>query len=161
MVGGYSSTLGSITNAIGARRTANANAQLAEHQAADAVARGQSAEFNQRLKTAQMKGQQVASLAGRGVALDNGSPLDVLTSTDVMGEADALQIRDNAAKEAWGYNAQAANYKAQASAANPWAAGVTSLLGSAGAVAGKWYRYKRYSDGTNTSTDDLAMALDR
>jgi hypothetical protein len=76
---------------------------------------GKSSEFNQRLKTAQLKGTQTARMAANGVALDSGSALDVLTSTDVMGEADANTIRDNAGKEAYGYKSQAANYRAQAS----------------------------------------------
>lgn len=155
VVGAYSSALGSVTNAISTRRTADANAQLANAQAADAIARGQSAEFNSRLKTSQLKQSQVASMAAHGVALDTGSPLDVLTSTDVMGEQDALQIRNNAAQESWGFKAQAANYKAQASSANPWAAGIGSLLGSAGTVASKWYRYNQLQTGAVPTSPDI------
>jgi hypothetical protein len=142
VAGGISNFGGSVANSINTRRTANINAQLADQQAADAIARGQSAEFNSRLRTAQLKGTQTASLAAHGVALDQGSVLDVLTSTDVMGAADAATIRDNANKEAWGDRVQAANYRAQASAANPWAAGVGSLIGGANAVADRWYKYK-------------------
>jgi hypothetical protein len=142
IAGGVSSTLGSVTNAISTRRTANMNAALADQQSKDALARGQDAEFKARLRTAQLKGTQTATLAAHGVALDQGSALDILTSTDVMGEQDALTIRDNAAKESWGYKAQAANYKSQASAANPWAAGGASLLGGAATVASRWYKYK-------------------
>lgn len=162
VVGSYSGALGSVANAISTRRTANTNAQLAEQQAADAVARGQSAEFASRLKTANLKGRQTAELAAHGVSLDSGSPLDVLTTTDVMGAADAATIRDNAAKEAWGFQAQAANYKAQAATANPFAAGIGSLLGSAGTVASKWYRYKALVSGTpGSSTPDYsAPAMD-
>lgn len=147
-VGGMSSTIGSVANAVNARRVANVNAGLAQQQATDAIARGQTAEFNQRLKTAQLKSTQTARMAANGVALDSGSPLDVLTSTDVMGEQDALQIRNNAAREAWGYQAQAANYRAQGAAANPWAAGIATLLGSSGSVANNWYRYRMNSAGS-------------
>lgn len=139
---GVASTMGSVSNAISTRNTANINARLADQQAADALARGQSAEFNSRLRTSQLKGTQTAALAAHGVALDQGSALDVLTSTDVMGAADAATIRDNAAKEAWGDKVQAANYRSQAANANPWAAGGASLLGAASTVASRWYRYK-------------------
>lgn len=142
IVGGVASTAGSVGNAITTRRTANANAALSDQQAADALARGQSDEFNSRLKTAQLKGTQVAGMAANGVALNSGSPLDVLTSTDVMGAVDANTIRDNAARESYGHKMQAANYRAQASASNPWAAGFTSLIGAGGAVADRWYKYK-------------------
>ena len=148
IVGGFSSTLGSVANAVNAKRTAGVNAGLAQQQVADAIARGRTAEFNSRLKTANLKSTQTARMAANGVALDSGSPLDVLTSTDVMGEQDALTIRNNAAREAYGYNVQAANYKAQAASANPFAAGVSTLLGSAGSVANNWYRYKMMSTGS-------------
>lgn len=147
IIGATTSAVGAVTNAISTRRAANANAQIADMQARDALARGQSAEFNSRLKTSQLKGAQTASMAAHGVALDSGSPLDVLTSTDVMGSVDALTIRDNAAKEAWGHNVEATNYRAKADSSNPWAAGIGSLLGSAGTVAAKWYRYKSIATG--------------
>lgn len=143
IVGGAAQTAGGIANAINTKRTANSNAALADQQAADALARGQSNEFNSRLKTAQLKGTQTARMAANGVALDSGSPLDVLTSTDEMGAVDANTIRDNAAKEAYGYKTQAANFRAQAGAANPWAAGVSSLIGASGQVAARWYKYAK------------------
>lgn len=149
ILGAGASFGGAVGNSINARRTANINADLAGQQARDALDRGQSAEFNSRLKTAQLKGTQTAELAGHGVALDSGSPLDVLTSTDVMGSADALNIRNNAAKEAWGYDVQQSNYKAQASASNPWSAGLSSLITSAGSVGERWYKYKTLSNPGN------------
>lgn len=145
IAGGVANTMGSVTNSINTRRTANINAGLADQQAADALARGQTAEFSSRLRTAQLKGTQTATLAAHGVALDQGSALDVLTSTDVMGEQDALTIRDNASKEAWGDKVQAANYRSQAANANPWAAGGASMLGAAGNVASRWYKYGKAS----------------
>jgi hypothetical protein len=140
---GFSNTLGSVTNSINTRRTADLNAGLADQQASDALARGQDAEFKSRLRTAQLKGTQTATLAAHGVALDQGSALDILTSTDVMGAADAATIHDNAAKESWGYKVQASNYRSQAANANPWAAGGASLLGSAASVADRWYKYNK------------------
>lgn len=142
VAGGISDTLGSVTNAINTRRTATANAQIADLQAADAITRGNDAVFKSQLRTAQLKGTQTATLAAHGVALDQGSALDILTSTDVMGAQDAATIHDNANKEAWGDKVQAANYRSQASSANPWAVGGTSLLKGAGAVASRWYKYK-------------------
>lgn len=145
VAGGVANTMGSVTNAMNTRRTANMNAGLADQQAADALSRGQTAQFSSELRTAQLKGTQTATLAAHGVALDQGSALDVLTSTDVMGAADAATIHDNAAKESWGYKAQAANYRSQAANANPWAAGGASMLGAAGNVASRWYKYGKAS----------------
>lgn len=123
------------------------NAQIAEWQAADATSRGQKAEQAQRLKVAQLKSSQRAGFAARGIALDEGSPLNILNDTDYMGELDALSIRDNAAREAWGHRMQGANagsdasmLSARAGAESPNSAAVSSLLTSGGAVASSWYR---------------------
>lgn len=126
------------------------NAQYAEWQAQDAITRGQRTEQNSRMKTAQLKSSQRASLAARGVALDEGSPLDILTSTDYMGELDANTISDNAAREAWalregarGSMSNADLLRSRADAENPlFSAGSTFLTG-AGAVASSWYRYRK------------------
>lgn len=125
------------------------NAKIAEWQAQDALQRGARAEQQQRLKTAQLKGSQRASLAARGIALDEGSALNILDDTDYMGEVDALTIRDNTAKEAWANRNQAAGYASDASmlqsradAESPGYAAFISLLGGAGSVASNWYRYK-------------------
>lgn len=125
------------------------NTKIAEWQAQDALQRGAQSEQQQRLKTASLKGSQRASLAARGIALDEGSALNILDDTDYMGEVDALTIRDNAAKEAWAHRNQAAGYlsdasmlKSRAAAESPGRAAATSLLGSAGSVASQWYGYK-------------------
>lgn len=126
------------------------NAQIAEWQAQDAIRQGQQQEQQSRLQYAAMKGTQRAALAANGVALDEGSAVDILTSTDYMNEMDASTIRANAARTAWGYRTQGTNYsdnaaalRAGASASSPASAAGLSLLGSAGQVAGSWYRYSQ------------------
>lgn len=130
------------------------NAQIAEWQAADAIARGQKSEQAQRLKAAQLKGSQRAALAARGVALDEGSPLNILDDTDYMNELDALTIRDNAAREAWGLRSQAAGYSsdasmlsARANAESPMGAAFDTLLTGAVTVADSWSRRKLKTEG--------------
>lgn len=139
---------------------ANNNATLDEYKARDAIMRGQSAEIAQRMKTAGLKGTQRASLAARGLDLGEGSASDILTSTDMMGETDALTIRDNASREAWGYRvrrdgttADAGMYGSRASAERPGMAAATSLLTGAGKVAGGWYRYSKESSGKSDALD--------
>jgi hypothetical protein len=134
-------------------RIAANNAQLADWQAADAVTRGQDAENRQRQKTAQLKGTQRASLAARGIDLGEGSALDILTGTDVLGETDALTLRANAAREAWGYRAQANQYRndaamssRMASSRSPFGDAVGTLLTSGGTVAAKWYGMRQSKD---------------
>lgn len=122
------------------------NAIMREYQARDAITRGQKAEAMHRMKVASLFGRQRAAMAAKGIALDEGSPLAILTDTLQMGEIDSLSIRDNAAKEAWGFRVEGANasarsgmYAAQGSAINPNRAFTSSLLTRATSVAKGWY----------------------
>lgn len=83
------------------------NAGLADQQAADAIARGSIEENRQRLVTRHEIGSTRAGLAASGVDIGSGSALDVQGSEAAIGELDALTIRNNAAREAWGYNVDA------------------------------------------------------
>lgn len=131
-------------------QVARNNAQIAETQAQDALARGQIAEGEHGKKVAQLKGNQRAILAAHGLDLGEGSALNILSDTDFMGARDLLIIRDNAAREAWGHRVEGANYRADAGllqarsdAENPLLAGATTLLTGGGSVASSWDRYSR------------------
>jgi hypothetical protein len=123
------------------------NAQIAKWQSEDAIARGQKEEETHRLKVAHLMSSQRASMAARGLSLDYGSPLDILTGTEFMGEIDALAIRDNAARDAWAYRNKGAEYDAnstllenRADSESPWLSAGGTLLTQGGAVAEKWYK---------------------
>ena len=125
------------------------NAAAAEIAAQDALRRGQKEEQNVRLKTAALRGSQRASLAARGIDLGEGSALDILTTTDFMGERDALTTRDNAEKEAWGHRVRGAGLAADAgllsnaaSNINPFASAAGTLLTGASGVASSWAKWK-------------------
>jgi len=146
------------------------NAQIAEWQAQDAIRRGEDEETRQRMRTAQLKGTQRASMAANGIDISEGSAAQIQADTDWMGEQDALTIRDNAKRTAWGWRSQGAQstadanmYKAKADSTSPWAAAAGSLLGNAGAlanvgnaVADKWYSFK--NSGNASSGIKLAGA---
>lgn len=126
------------------------NAATARYQAQQELVIGAQQEQAVRLRTAQLKGAQRTSMAANGIDLGEGTATDVLTSTEFMGEHDALTIRDNAARKEWAYLNQAQNYDstantdaAMASAINPTRAGLGSLLGSAGAMASTWFAYNK------------------
>lgn len=91
----------------------NVDAQLADQQAADAIARGKEAETRQRQATRGLIGAQRATLAAQGIDVSTGSALDVQADTAALGELDALTIRNNAAREAFGYRVQAMDYRNQ------------------------------------------------
>lgn len=125
------------------------NQTLAEWQAQDAIRRGQESEADTRMRTAQIKGSQRAMLASRGLDLSEGSPLNLLTDTDFMGERDALRVRTNAKTEAWAYREQAKGYgsaadifNARADSESPWGAAAGTLLTGGGQVADRWYALK-------------------
>lgn len=121
------------------------NAVMAGHQASDAITQGQAVEGNQRLKTGQFVGMQRAHLAASGVDLGEGNANEILSTTKLMGERDALQIHDNAMMQAWGYRTQqqsflddASRAEGQAGAISPWMAAGTSLLTGASSVSNSW-----------------------
>jgi hypothetical protein len=129
---------------------ADINARMSESSAQQTLLTGQRDEQKSRIATANLKGTQRASMAANGIDLGEGSAAQVLTSTDVMGEVDADTIAANAVRSAWGYRTQGVNQsnqalmsRASAGAINPGQAAVTSLLGSAGTVAGNWYQYSK------------------
>lgn len=133
------------------QRIAENNKIMAERQAADATARGRSAELNQRLATKGMIGQQRAMLAANGVNIDAGSAADITSDTAAFGEYDALNIRSSSQREALGWTTEAYNQQNAANAAKtagqnatagvPWIIGTTLLTG-APAVADKWQAFQ-------------------
>jgi hypothetical protein len=90
------------------------NQKALEYQAVDAVTRGKQVEdlFRQQLKG--FIGTQRVGYAGQNVDLSSGSPSEVISDTAYQGEFDALTIRTNAAREAWGYKTEATNLGLQA-----------------------------------------------
>lgn len=128
-------------------KIAQYNAGIAENQAQDAEHRGEIEEKQHRLRVSQFKGSQRAKAAGSGVMVDLGSTMDVLDDTDYFAEQDAMTIRENAAREAYGYRAQAQNYTmegklAQKTKRSPWMAAGTSLLGGASPLMRDYAAYK-------------------
>lgn len=141
-------------------QVAKRNEGIARQQASDALTRGANTENVVRHRTAKLKGAQVADLAARNLDLGSGSALEILTSTDYMGEVDALKARDNANKEAWGYGVQADNYADNAALLN-WRAGhqnpasdaMSTLLTGAGQVASSWYSMRNRISGSDSTYD--------
>jgi hypothetical protein len=143
---------------------ANNNAIIAEQNAQDALQRGRVEEQQHRLKVAQMKGTQRSVLAASGVQVDTGSALDVVADTAMMGELDALTIRNNAEREAYQHRMQASNYQAEsglyslaarnAARNGAWGA-ATSLLGGAAQVGMNYSYMKSYQSPAKTTRSPL------
>ena len=110
------------------------NAQFAEDQALDAERRGRDDEEQLRLRIRQAIGTARAGYAGQGVDVSVGSAADAQAGIAYQGEKDAITIRNNAAREAWGYRVQGWNYKTQAKLDKykGYAGAVSTVLGAAG-----------------------------
>jgi hypothetical protein len=86
---------------------ADYNAAVAELQAKDALDRGVEDEQRFRTKVRGAIGAQRAGFAASNIDVGYGSAVDVQADAAFLGELDALTIRSNAAREAWGFKVQA------------------------------------------------------
>ena len=114
------------------------NADLAEMDATLSLAKGVQQENQSRRDVEQLKGRQVVTTAANNLEM-SGTPLDILTDTALIGEMDALTIRNNARMEAFGYKMEADSSRAKADLAKSQGTfgAASSLLGGAGNLLGQ------------------------
>ena len=126
-------------------QVAKNNAITQDRMAVDAERRGEVEEANHRLKVAQMKSSQRAKQGATGAEVNTGSAALLQQDTAEMGELDALTIRSNAQREAWGYRAGATNSRAQGKLdkMRGRSNAVGTLLTGGSQVAGQWYNYSQ------------------
>jgi hypothetical protein len=134
-------------------QVADMNAKIESRRAQDALERGKIDEQNKRREVSQVKGQQIAGMSANGVDVGFGSSLDTLVDTATFGELDALTVRSNAAREAYGHDVAAVNKKAdsqlfQAEAKSAKTGGYLSAIGTlVGGAGDAWGSYKKKSMG--------------
>lgn len=104
------------------------NAAFADAAANDAIKRGEFESDQSRIDTRGMIGAQRAGFAANGVDVNSGSAADIQDDTAALGELDALTIKNNAAREAWGYRKQSQQY--QQTARNAQRSARSSMFGS-------------------------------
>lgn len=102
---------GKYTSAV-----AKQNADVATAQAEDSINRGNAQAEEVRRRNRQAAGTQAATMGATGADISTGGALDIFGDTAQFGTLDALTTVNNAQREAYGYEVQAANYKAQANA---------------------------------------------
>ena len=112
-MGTATSAYGKIMAGNEAKKLGDRNARIADWQASDALERGRIDEGRQRRQIERVIGAQRAGFGMQGVDVNRGSALDVQADSAYLGELDAITIRNNAAKEAWGYQVQSSNLTAQ------------------------------------------------
>lgn len=116
---------------------ADYNAGVAGLQATDALERGDQAEARFRTQIRGAIGAQRTGFAAGNVDVGFGSAVDVQADAAFLGELDALTIKTNAAREAWGYQVQAFDYRKQAEIDRKGGANQIAA-GNSAATAAKW-----------------------
>lgn len=128
-----------------AKQMANYNATMAEYAAQDSQRRGEEEAAAIQRKAAGLKGTQRGIMAARGIDLGTGTAAELQDQTDFFGEMDAATARGNAAREAWSMRARGEQerFSGRMAARNANMQAFSTLLGTAGSVAGKWDTYKK------------------
>ncbi|NIF51403.1 hypothetical protein [Burkholderia sp. Ax-1724] len=156
--GAAASAYGAIKQGQAASAASDYQAQVARNNqivsnayAKQAQSDGENQVAAKQAQTSQMIGAERAAMAANGVDLDSGSALRIQGDTAKLGDVDAMTIRNNAARQAYGYQLQGLSYSQQAgldeaSASNAKTAGYlgafSSIVSGASSVAGKWAGYK-------------------
>jgi len=148
------SFLGSLAKAVGTYNTGEARKKALEDEARIAEYRAQIARSNtdqqvadSRLRAAGLFGAQRAQLAANGVDLGSGGALDILQTTQQMGDHDAAIIRDNGTRKQWAIQTGAQIDRSVADSMNPAQDAIGSLIGDSGQVSKAWYRWKKEGGG--------------
>lgn len=118
------------------------NAIIKNQLAADALNRGRVAEDNKRMQVAQAKAMQRAQFGASGVDVNLGSASDIQADTAMIGELDALTIRNNAEREAYGFRVGASNDEAQSvlNKKKGKSDAIGTILSSGSKAAQQWYQ---------------------
>lgn len=160
------SAIGAIQQGNAASQAAAYNAQVAANNAKIATRNAgfasQEGEANAAAKGMQNRkaiGEIKAGQAANGIDVNKGSAVDVRSSAAELGELDAINIRSNAARQAYGFQTQAAGDVAQSQldrseskndAIGGYVRGGGTLLSGFGNT---WMNYSKSS--SPFSTDDL------
>lgn len=137
------------------------NAKIATQNSAYAGAEGEANTAAAELKSRANVGAIMASEASSGVDVNSGSAVDVRSSAAETGELNAINIRADAARKAYGYQVEGAADTGQSAldttqASNDESAGninaASSIIGGLGKAGGDYEQYGAGS-GLNSSSD--------
>jgi len=140
-IGGYQQAQAQRAAGNANAQIAENNARLAEQQAHDTQVLATRDQQQSAWRTRALIGQQKAAIAANGLDMDVGTPLDLMKETAMFGKADEDAIGLDATRKAWGYQAEAINYRNQGAQAK-WAGKAQSratILSTIGGLAGQAY----------------------
>lgn len=109
LVNGYAQGEAQKAQGRYAERMSELNARMIDLRADDTLKRGdqEAGVFGKKIR--KLVGAQRAALGASGIAIDSGSAQAVQDETELSGKLDALTIKNNAWKEAWGLRTEARN----------------------------------------------------
>lgn len=142
---GAAAAYGSYQSGRMTAAAARRNAALARRAAIDARERGGVRESNFRQRVSALVGKQRALVGSSGADVGFGSPVQAFADTEMLGEIDALTIRNNAEREAYGYENAASGFAFEARSARvtgAFGAGAT-LAGTGGSLYGQYRSFQR------------------
>lgn len=113
------------------------SARQADAARLDSIRRGNLAEAQRRMEVGRIRAAQQVGYAKAGVDASTGTPADVAMATERAGELDALTLRANAMREAFGHQetARALRLKKQQAKAQGEAAVFNAVLGGSAQAA--------------------------
>lgn len=144
---------------------AKTNAAIANQNAVHATQAGEEQAAMREQRTRATIGAIKANQAAGNIDVNSGSAVDVRSSAAALGELDAINIRANAARQAYGYQTQGASFTAQGqqditAGENAETAGeigaASTFLGGTGNAAENWARFQQMG-GFNASSVDAPL----
>ena len=178
------SLLGGLFGAAGAAQTGKAqqnqmlyqaglaqiNSQIDQQNANFAIEQGEQTAAKYGIGARQQAGQIKAAQSSGHLDVNSGSARDVQEAQRTVSQIDLNQIRTNAAKTAWNYEAQANVQKGQASLYQMGAADISkatvlniasSLISTGSSVASKWLAGRQTGLwGSDSNTQSLGSGGD-
>lgn len=139
-IGGVTTYRAQRAAADTAEQIAEQNAGIARQQAEQERQIGNIEEERQLRRVRAALGTQRATLAANGLDINTGTALDLQAETAGFGMADALNIRTNALRRAWGFEVDAVNStnEGRARAAGYRNDAMGTLITTGASLAGDW-----------------------
>lgn len=152
LLGGIQTVMGAHSahkQAKAAKDEGELQGQLYDQQAVDALARGDEAASRSAAATRGVTGGQRAAYGASGVDINSGSAADVIANDKQLGALDVLTLKQNAAREAHGFEMQAnLARKAGANAARNYNnQAITTLVTGVAQGVGTFYNYRQNNNG--------------
>lgn len=128
-----------------AAATAENNQRIIQNEADQANAMATRESQQATWRTRALMGQQRAAIAANNIDSQVGTPAEILGETAMFGAVDQQTIRQNAARQAWGFNAQKtmlgnqaklAKWSSQQQATGTILSAAASAYGGGGGVGG-------------------------